>query len=371
MINSSNSPAEKFLLALISNDHAQHDNLIHEDATLRIYGHTGMEAHRPRYRAIQRLTAESANWLDPTLEIFTLHQTENKTAVEFRIQVTIAPATLNDEGLGHLLDSNLFQHDARISIPPGLSGHQSLRRLWVETGRPNPSDNVILGVRWTAEEADNNIQAFINYHKERNIGFTWTVSSSDTPADLPRRLENHGCVLAGEQAIMAKPNLDKLDHITTNPTLEITQLDASQEEHIEAALHIFAASFQWTTNQLKNRRAGFIERYKNRAGNRDYLAYLDGRPVGFGRLNLSGPTAHLNGAATLPAYRSQGIYSTLLRHRLEVAHQFGHHIATIDAQPMSKPIVGRYGFKEYATSYIYAWMPVIDMAVINALVQSN
>ena len=60
--------------------------------------------------------------------------------------------------------------------------------------------------------------------------------------------------------------------------------------------------------------------------------------------------------------------STLLRRRLEGAHARGYHLAAINAEPMSRPIVERYGFNEYARNYIYGWMPIIDLEVIKSLV---
>jgi hypothetical protein len=35
---------------------------------------------------------------------------------------------------------------------------------------------------------------------------------------------------------------------------------------------------------------------------------------------------------------------------------------------MSRPIVARYGFKEYARMHLYGWMPVMDINVIKSLV---
>jgi predicted N-acetyltransferase YhbS len=78
--------------------------------------------------------------------------------------------------------------------------------------------------------------------------------------------------------------------------------------------------------------------------------------------------AYLGGAATLPEFRGQHIYSTLVRLRLEEARARGYHLAVINAEPLSRPIVMRCGFKEYALSYIYGWMPVIDVDVIKSLV---
>jgi hypothetical protein len=38
---------------------------------------------------------------------------------------------------------------------------------------------------------------------------------------------------------------------------------------------------------------------------------------------------------------------------------------------MSRRIVARYGFKEYARQHLYAWMPVIDIDVIRSLVPQD
>ena len=79
----------------------------------------------------------------------------------------------------------------------------------------------------------------------------------------------------------------------------------------------------------------------------------------------------LGGAATLHEYRGRHLYSSLLRHRLEDARDRGYHLATIDAEPMSRRVVSRYGFTEHAKSYIYGWMPVMDEKVVRSLVPDD
>ena len=99
-----------------------------------------------------------------------------------------------------------------------------------------------------------------------------------------------------------------------------------------------------------------------------YLARLDGDPVAMGAMLVKNGSVYLGGAATLPAYRGQHIYSTLLKRRLVAARELGYHVATIDAGPMSRPILEKYGFKSYGTLYVYGWMPVMDPEVIRSLV---
>ena len=118
-------------------------------------------------------------------------------------------------------------------------------------------------------------------------------------------------------------------------------------------------------------RSRMIERLRDpkfREKEASFLARLDGQPVAYGRLLLEGGVAYLGGSGVLPEVRGRQVYSTLLRRRLEEARARGYHVAAINAEPMSRPIVAKYGFKEYARSYIYGWMPVIDVAVIKSLV---
>src|SRR6185369_135794 len=132
-----------------------------------------------------------------------------------------------------------------------------------------------------------------------------------------------------------------------------------------------AASFGWPPEQIPEWRRELADQAKDpirRETDIGYLAYLDGQAVGFGRVNLRGGLAYLSGAATLPEMRGRKIYSTLLRRRLEKAHERGYELGTIQAEPMSRRVVVRYGFVEYAKTYLYAWMPVMDMDVIKSLV---
>jgi GNAT superfamily N-acetyltransferase len=211
----------------------------------------------------------------------------------------------------------------------------------------------------------------IAYHRDRDIGFTWYVAPDNTPADLRERLERHGLVLAGDQATMARVGHDNLDDIPINPDVTVEVLDGSDLAAIEAGLQITARCFNWTSEQLDQWRVGTVERLQNPAMREEdiaYLARLNGTPVAQAVLQLRAGIAYLGGAATLPEYRGRRIYSTLLRRRLEDARARGYHIAAIDAEPMSRRVVARYGFKEYARTYVYGWMPVMDLDVIRSLV---
>jgi predicted N-acetyltransferase YhbS/ketosteroid isomerase-like protein len=403
--------AQDFLKALSSNDPASYATLLSDDAALRLGRWDGSELYRPRKRVIPRLMNEWSAWPDPTLETLTIIAAGDKAAIEFRIQATeherfvehtrsafltikddkisiidlycnepvpsarrkgwIAPATLTETELHYVFESLMNSGDPREWVAPDENEQYSLRGGMGGSGQAHPSSNGVGGVRWTAAEADQKIEEIIAYHRARNIGFQWWVSPYDTPADLRERLERHGLVLAGDAATMARLGLDQLDDIPCNAHVTIEQLDGYDDEAIDAVGRITIACFNWPPEQVAERRPSMVERLRNlkiREREMNYLARLNGEPVGYGRLQLRAGVAYLGGAATLPEFRGQHVYSTLVRLRLQEARARGYHLAIINAEPLSRPIVARCGFKEYGRTYIYGWMPVIDEAVIKSLV---
>ncbi len=405
--------AQDFMDALAANDSAKYARALSEDVGLRIARWDGGEMFRPRFRVVERLMREWSAWQDATLETFGMIAEGNRVAVEFRIQATenqeyvehnrsafltikddqvqtidlycpeplpsarrkgwVAPANSNDEQVLRLFEMWQNSWDSRERIPPHANGRRNLH-LWIGgSGDAHPGSNSIGAVKWSAAEADAKIEEVIKHHRQRNIGFSWFVNPFDTPPDLRERLERHGLVLAGDQAMMARVGLDNLD-IPTNPHIEIELVDGSNDESIEAALQIVATCFNWTKEQADTRRPDFFERAKDpklRDREIHYLARLNGKPVADARVILSTGIAYLGGASTLPAHRGQRIYSTMLRKRLADAHAHGYNVAAIHAEPMSRRVVSKYGFKEYGRAYLYAWMPVIDMAVIKSLVPDD
>lgn len=79
-----------------------------------------------------------------------------------------------------------------------------------------------------------------------------------------------------------------------------------------------------------------------------YAAYSDeGLPVSAARIQFSkeGTFASLWGGATISPYRNQGFYTALLAVRVQEARRRGFRFLTIDASPMSGPIVEKLGFR--------------------------
>lgn len=404
------SLAQAFMAAIAANDPAQFEAVLAEDAGLRLNRWDGREVYRPRTRVIQRFMDEWNAWPDATLETFDVLADGARIAIEYRIQATentfyvehnrsafltitnnristldvycpepmysarrknwIAPATLEGEELMRVLLSTRFSFDVREWIWPDANSRMSQRGGRWGNDLPHPGGNGVGGIRWSAEEADRRIAETIDYYRKRGLGFQWRVDEFSTPADLRERLEKHGLVLAGDAATMARVGLDNLD-IPINPDIEIEIMDGYNDAAIDAMCHINVVCFQMPQAHIDRQRPGWVERMRNpkfREHEINFIAKADGQYAAYARVVLQGGIAYLGGAGTLPEFRGRSIYSTLVHRRLTEARERGYHLALINAEPLSRPIVARCGFKEYGRAYIYGWMPVMDLDVIKSLV---
>jgi GNAT superfamily N-acetyltransferase len=87
-----------------------------------------------------------------------------------------------------------------------------------------------------------------------------------------------------------------------------------------------------------------------------YVAYVDERPVSAAWITFhEGHFAGLWGGSTLEEFRGQGHYTLLLAVRVQEARSRGVHYLTIDASPMSRPIVEKFGFQVITMSTPCMW----------------
>jgi GNAT superfamily N-acetyltransferase len=88
-----------------------------------------------------------------------------------------------------------------------------------------------------------------------------------------------------------------------------------------------------------------------------YISYQGGQPASaaWTFFHASSSFASLWGGATLPRFRNQGHYSLLLAARAQEARARGFTLLTVDASPMSRPILEKHGFQYLATSTPCKW----------------
>lgn len=90
-----------------------------------------------------------------------------------------------------------------------------------------------------------------------------------------------------------------------------------------------------------------------------YVAYADGQPActGWTYFVPQGQLATLWGGSTVAEFRQRGLYTAILAVRVQEAIHRGCRYLTIDASPMSLPIVARQGFELLAYAQDFNWKP--------------
>jgi GNAT superfamily N-acetyltransferase len=170
----------------------------------------------------------------------------------------------------------------------------------------------------------------------------WWLGWRSEPADLAERLLAKGFEwnempnLLGMTLQAAPP---------PGPDVEVRQL-RTVEEVLEGV------AVDWEVWELPEaRREAMRERVRERHGQStavtEFAAYLDGRPVGFGRAIDMDRGVTLMGGSVLPELRGRGVYRALVRARWDHAVARGTPLLVVQAGPMSAPILARLGFETH------------------------
>jgi GNAT superfamily N-acetyltransferase len=197
------------------------------------------------------------------------------------------------------------------------------------------------------------IESEIAYFESLGLDFEWKAYDYDTPADLVARLTARGFEVEDPEAVMV---LD-LEHASTALWQPIAQdvrrlTDPAQLVEIaDLKEAIWGEQFDWLAKALADEMAADSERIQF------YMAYADDVPAcaAWIRFHPGTQFASLWGGSTLPAYRRRGLYTAVLSARAQEARRRGYRFLTIDASPMSRPIVAKHGFQVLTFAHACNW----------------
>lgn len=194
-----------------------------------------------------------------------------------------------------------------------------------------------------SENVEAAIAEQIEYFNALGHGFEWKVYSHDTPPDLKERLIARGFALDETEAVLVLDLQELPDALVSRPRHDVRRVvDASG---LRDLLAVRQAVWGDDTTGMEER---LIRELRDQADRTScYVAYVNGAAASAARLNFdpNSQFASLWGGATVPAYRKQGLFTALVAVRAQEARQRGARFLTVDARPMSRPILERIGFK--------------------------
>jgi GNAT superfamily N-acetyltransferase len=226
---------------------------------------------------------------------------------------------------------------------PDLVRHVDLQGTW----------SLVLWSHLTPETADAAIAAQIAYFRGMGHSFEWKLYDYDPPPDLGARLAAHRLVPEEPETMVVLDTAEAPPALLAPVTADIRPI--TDEVGLRALIQLEETVWKedrgWLETSLRDEMALTPDDL------RLYMAYVDGVPasVAWIRFHPGQQFAGLWGGSTLPAYRGRGLYTALVAVRLRDAQAQGVRFLTVDASPMSRPILERLGFRVIAVTTPYAW----------------
>ena len=218
--------------------------------------------------------------------------------------------------------------------------------------RPAPGMSFILYSWLEDADVDAVIQEQIAYFSQNEQPFEWSVYEHDTPADLKERLVAHGFEMDERDAVMVLDLEDAPAGLLAPVTADVRTITNRDQLGVVITVleAVWGGDFSWVTERLGSHLE--IPGYLN-----VYVAYVDDEPacVGWIYFHQDSQFAGLNAGSTLPDYRKRGLYTAVLAIRAQEAIRRGYRFLTVDAGPMSRPIVAKHGFELLTYGYACEW----------------
>jgi GNAT superfamily N-acetyltransferase len=197
------------------------------------------------------------------------------------------------------------------------------------------------------------IEAQIAYYEELGVSFEWKLYDYDTPTDLKGRLAQRGFEIGEDEAILFF-DLEGLPERMRLPVqADVRRLEPGEplDDVLTIANEVWGTDHSKLVQGLKRTQEEHSELISI------YVAYVDSEPATAGWIEYypGKPVAGLWGGSTRTAFRGKGLYRALLASRAQEALQRGVSYLTVDASPMSRPILERLGFQLVAISNPCVW----------------
>jgi hypothetical protein len=201
--------------------------------------------------------------------------------------------------------------------------------------------------------ADEVIREQVSYFERIGQNFEWKLYDYDGPPELKERLAACGFVVEEEEAIMVL-DLDDAPEIMWQPVQHKIQRIMDPEKLADVLSvegQVWDKDFSWLGHFL----GAALRRYPEQMS--VYVGYVDGQPASaaWSFFPKHSQFASLWGGSTVSPFRKQGLYTALLAVRAQEAKARQVRFLTVDASPMSRPILEKFGFDRIAYSYPCKW----------------
>ncbi len=247
----------------------------------------------------------------------------------------------------------LYDHDQRKDVEYPDMRREVTPNVVRHVDTSGNREGVIMYSQLNEANAEDIICEQVNYFESIGQGFEWKFYDYDGPSDLKERLSSSGFIIEEAEAIMVL-DLEDAPEVLGQPVLQNVQRITDPEKISDVVTvegQVWNEDFSWLGHFLGTALSNYPEQMSV------YVAYVDEQPVSSAWIYFPKHSqfASLWGGSTLSGYRKQGLYTALLAVRAQEAKTRQVRYLTVDASPMSCPILEKFGFEMIAYSYPCKW----------------
>jgi GNAT superfamily N-acetyltransferase len=202
-------------------------------------------------------------------------------------------------------------------------------------------------ILWSKLDTDTieaTITAEIAYFDGLGRSFEWKVYDYDQPADLRDRLAARGFILREPADAIMVLDLHAMPDMLQQP-IPAAIRPIKTPDGIRGVMGMLQAVWGEDYTFLGDE---LINQLENTPDALSMYAAFDGEAIVSGAwIQYTGKSqfAGLWGGSTLESHRRRGLYTGLLAVRANEARERGIRFLTVDASPMSRPILEKFGFR--------------------------
>ncbi|MBL9041273.1 MAG: GNAT family N-acetyltransferase [Myxococcales bacterium] len=245
--------------------------------------------------------------------------------------------------------------NSNMPLRPGDFRLETSRYTIIFGATEGPHGTVVQRFRMAQDEVPQTLAEIRErMRKEGRTEALFEVGPSATPADLPAQLHALGVAPFALEPqtvslLLSNPAPDFLPPWPDSVRIKrVEDFDSYRESQ-----RVFWQCFGYTPDDFETAVRKDYDCYQGSPLWTRFSASIEGAIVGAGDVVFTPEAAVLCGGATLPSYRSHGVYRALLSARYEEACRRGTPHLLTQAGHMSQPILLRLGFRPLCTVKIF------------------
>ena len=250
---------------------------------------------------------------------------------------------VSDEALVRAIRANMcafFRHMSRSNPADHFEDEQFTR--WY-TPIPHPWFNGVLCSNPYHDDDEAFIDETIHYFRGKGVNtFTWWMEPHLKPSDWNPALSRHGFGYSNDTPGMAIDLLEMNESMPGADGLEIRI--AGDAESMRTWTKVFLKGYGWPS-AWESIAFDLWMQLGLDLPIRNYLGYLDGRPVSTSAVFYGGGAAGIYCVSTLPEARGKGIGAAITLKPLQEAREMGYRVGVLQSSEMGFNIYKNLGFR--------------------------